>query len=701
MNMKGGPPQPPCWLKGGILLSVWLLLPGPALAQSEAAPGTAQPGGQTATQQAGGAADNSGKKILDLDIEQLAKTPVVVPSMDIPVTSVTKEQSTVGRSPAAIFVITPEMIRRSGATCIPEALRMAPGLEVAQINSNTWAITCRGFNAMYANKLLVLIDGRSVYDTNTSGVFWNVQDVLLEDVERIEVIRGPGGTLWGANAVNGVINIITKKAKDTQGAYLMGGGGTHDRVLDGFRYGGRIGEDLNYRIYGKTFDIGPGVDPTNVGNDAWRQGRCGFRADWEPDHGKADSFTLQGDYYQGSTGNNAIILVDQMLPSDQFGENVLARWRHIYDANTDWQLQTYYDQYTQTVPSASGTVKTFDIDFQCRFAWGDRQKITCGSGFRDVECFTPGTDGFTPIFPTPYFTTNYTNQFIQDEIALVDERLVLTLGVKLEQNPYTGLEYQPTARLLFAPDHKHSFWCAVSRAVRTPARDEEQPSVTLPALPPQVFPEIYPRLFGSDNLASEDMWAYEIGYREQTTDQFSWDIATFYNVYGNLIGTVPGQQVFPEWNPPPFHLVLPLYYVNGPSGDTYGVELSGNYAISKTWRLYAQYSVFEMQLSASDVSVNGAGCDPHNQVYLRSSWDLRENLQFDLMFRYVDSLAAINVPSYTSMDLRLAWRPRKNVELAVVGQNLLQSQHWEYTGTSAYFPTEIPRSVYSTLTWRY
>ena len=290
--------------------------------------------------------DRDPEGILNLDIEQLAKTPVVVPSMDIPVTSVTKEASTVGRSAAAVFVITNEMIRRSGATCIPEALRMAPGLEVAQVNSNTWAITARGFNSAYANKMLVLIDGRSVYNPDFSGVFWNMEDVLLEDVERIEVIRGPGGTLWGANAVNGVINVITKNAKDTQGVYLMAGGGSHERMLDAFRYGGQIGEDLHYRVYGKYFDRGPGLDPTGQIGDSWQQGRFGFRADWQPDRDKSNALTIQGDHFVGDTANS-IIPMDFSTSERQTGENLLMRWRHVYDEDSDWTLQTYYDKFSR------------------------------------------------------------------------------------------------------------------------------------------------------------------------------------------------------------------------------------------------------------------------------------------------------------------------------------------------------------------
>ena len=669
------------------LLVVLLILPVSVAAQRESSVATEQP---TADLKAG----NGGKPandILGLDIEQLAKTPVVVPSMDIPVTTVSKQESTVGHSAAAVFVITSEMIRRSGATCIPEALRMAPGLDVAQINSNTWAISCRGFNSAYSNKLLVLIDGRSVYNPDFAGVYWDMQDMLMEDIERIEVVRGPGGTLWGANAVNGVINVITKKAKDTQGSYVSVGGGTYEKSFESFRYGGQIGEDLQYRVFGKYFDRDSGYDPTGQVDDSWRQGHFGFRADWNLDRDKTNTVTIQGDHYVGTT-NNSLIPLAFALPERQTGENLLARWRHIYDEDSDWTLQTYYDNFMRNDTLQTEQVRTFDVDFQYRFPLGDRHKITCGAGFRNVEGYYAGGDALTVWYPpAPYLTTNYTSQFVQDEIALVEDELTLTLGSKLEQNPYTGLEYQPNIRLLRTFDRRHSAWGAVSRAIRSPTRYQEQVVLTLPP----AFPGVYPRVFGNSNAQSEAVIAYELGYREQMTDQFSWDIATFYNVYDNLMCAVLQQPVEPT--------IIPMTLTNGPGGETYGVELTGNYSVSERWRLYAQYTMFQMHLHPTAEQQVEAGNDPCHQVYFRSAWDLRDDLEFDLMARYVDSLPTLEVPSYITMDMRLAWRARKNLELALVGQNLLQDHHWEFSGNSMASPvyaTQVSRGVYGTLTWR-
>ncbi len=680
----------PLYTYVGASLALLLFFPEATQAQGQALAATEKPAAEQKADSGGRAASD----ILGLDIEQLAKTPVVVPSMDIPVTSVTKEPSTVGRSAAAVFVITPEMIRRSGATCIPEALRMAPGVEVAQVNSNTWAITARGYNSTFSGKLLVLIDGRSVYNPNYSGVYWDMQDVLMEDIERIEVIRGPGGTLWGSNAVNGVISVITKNAADTQGVYAMAGGGSQKQLLDGFRYGGKIGNDACYRVYGKHFEMGSGYDPTGQVDDAWRQGRFGFRTDWQPNGNKDDTLTIQGDHFVGST-NNSAIPTSPALPETLNGENLLTRWRHVYDEDTEWTLQLYYDSWMRDDVLQTEQVRTYDVDYQYRFLLSDRHKITCGVGFRNVESYFAGGDTFVTCFPTPYYTTNFPSQFVQDEITLVEDLLCLTIGTKLEENPYTELEYQPSARLLWTPDHRHSVWGAVSRAVHTPMRAQDQIEITLAP----IAPNVYPLAEGQPNTGSESLIAYELGYREQTTERLSWDIAMFYNTYSNMLGIVPGDPIDIGG-----HTMVPLILTtNGAQAQTYGVELSGNYAVTDRWRLYAQYTFLQLQAPSPLPERIESGKDPHNQVYLRSAWDLGDNVEFDLMARYVDNLKSLVVPSYITMDARLAWRPRKHWEVAVVGQNLLQAHHWEFAGSSYNSPTyatEVPRGIYGTLTWR-
>lgn len=691
---------------------VWLLwsVPGIAYSQSVGSPrasaGTswaAQDETAVGSDQKSAAGDLGHSDILDLDIDQLAKTDVVVPSMDIPVTSVSKQESTVGRSPAAVFVITQEMIRRSGATSIPEALRMAPGLEVAHINSNLWAVTSRGFSQRYANKLLVLIDGRTVYNPVFGGVYWDAEDVLLEDVERIEVVRGPGGTIWGANAVNGVISVITKKARDTQGLYASGGGGTHERSTEAVRYGGRLGQDGYYRIYGKYFDRGPGIDPAVPADDAWNQGRVGFRADWNLGQSKTDSMTVQGDYYQGNSGdreNYTITVppfVSPVVGQDRIaGQNLLARWHRVHDEDSDSALQMYYNSYQRDGPNRFELVDTYDIDYQYAFRLTERQKIICGAGYRHIDADLIGADFFTLHFSPEQRSLNETSQFIQDEITLIDQRLCFYLGVKLDENSFTGLEHEPSARLLWTPDERHSAWGAISRAVHTPVLIFDEGVITRPP----AVDTLFPRFSGSSDVLSEDVLAYEIGYRVQATERFSWDIALFYNVYDNLVTPRFGRP-FLETDPAPPHMILPGVFTNGPGAEIYGVELAGNWAVSDRWRLYGQYTFLE--LTPHRPPPNADGVDPHHQVYLRSSWDLREDLELDLIGRYVDNLAAIQVPSYITMDLRLGWRPRKYLELAVVGQNLLESKHLEFNRTFEDFRsevTQVPRGVYGTITWR-
>lgn len=649
------------------------------------------------------------KDILSLDIEQLAKTPVIAPSMDIPVTSVTKEAGTVGRSAAAIFVITNEMIRRSGATSLPEALRMAPGMDVAQFNSNTWAISSRGSDGIIAKKLLVLIDGRSVYTPVSSGVYWDVQDVVLEDVERIEVIRGPGGTLWGANAVNGVINIITKRANDTQGAYVNASGGTVVRSSETARYGGRIGDDGYYRVYGKYFDRSPFFDPNQPAVDGWNQGRCGFRADWNLAQDKSDTLTVQGDHYVGISGLSAShtqTVQPYSVPVEgsvhNTGQNIVAHFQHVTDEDSDWSVLTYFDNFVRdnTVLNTE-RIRTFDTELQYRFPFGERQHITCGAGYRYIASSCPSEDPFTASIQPPDDHLYTANQFIQDEIALAPDRLAFILGCKLEQNNFTNFEYQPTARLLWTPNRKQTFWGAVSRAVRTPAVTEEDLFATVAPAPGST---VFPRIIGNEALRSETLMAYEIGYRTQATDRFSYDIATFYNVYDDLIGSVAAPPPHLETIPPPPHMVLPIPFANSGSATTYGAELSTNWSITEYWSLAANYTFLRMVTKGVPGQANDPGKNPFHQVFLRSSWDLSEDVDFDLTARYVDCLTSLAVPSYITMDLRLAWRPRKHLELALVGQNLLQTYHYEFgpsTETLGNEATEVPRSVYGSVTWRY
>ena len=652
---------------------------------------------------------NSGdpKEILNLDIEQLARTPVVVPSMDIPVTSVTKEMSTVGRSAAAVFVITSEMIHRSTANTIPDLLRMVPGLDIAQVESSTWDVTSRGFKSHFSNKLLVLIDGRTVYTPEFSGVYWDVQDLLLEDIERIEVIRGPGATLWGANAVNGVINIITKQAKDTQGALVTSGGGNQDRTINGVRYGGSDGQGLDWRVWGKQFDRGPNYSPDGA-DDGWRMGRGGFRADWNPDMKKSTTFTVQGDYYGGNEGHKIPFPVwnppgTEVLNEDEFvsGANVLARWTHVADDKSDSSFQAYFDQTYRNEPIRFEQIDTLDLEWQNRFPLSERHEITWGLNYRQIhDDFRD--DGFATNFDPLSLTMNLYGAFVQDEITLVEDRLTFTVGTKLENNYFTAFNCQPSGRLLWTPDRKNSIWAAVSRAVRTPSQFERDGFATnypIPEGDPPVW--TFLRWVGNQDYGNEELMAYEIGYRSQVSDRFAFDLTAFYNVYEDLKTKQLGTPIF-VW---PDRLLLPFNLVNVMPGQTCGVEAVGYWTLSDTWRVTAWYSFLRMQLQELDIppQFSEAGDSPRHQARLQSSWDLSRDWQFDLVLRYVDSLTSVQqVPSYLSMDARLAWAPSKNLELALIGQNLLDDHHMEANPYQyQIFPTQPRRSVFAKATWRY
>jgi iron complex outermembrane receptor protein len=634
--------------------------------------------------------------------------------MNMQVTSVSKRTQKVADAAAAVFVITQEDIRRSGATSIPEALRLVPGLEVARIDENKWAIASRGFNGRFDNKLLVLIDGRSVYTPLFSGVYWNVQDVLLEDIDRIEVIRGPGATLWGANAVNGVINIISKKAKDTQSGVVTAGAGTEERGSGGVRYGSKIG-DTSYRAYGKYFNWGPSRYPSGMtAHDGWDALRGGFRADWTPTG--ANSLTLQGDIYHSKYGETLTVPSLSAPYSSTFpnngnysGGNILGRWNHSSEGSS-MSLQMYYDNTTIADTSLYVDQQNiFDMDFQQGFHVGDSQQFVWGLGYRSIR--DRNDSSFSVSLQPNQLTLNHFSAFLQDELSLVDNRLRLTFGSKFEHNDFTGFEVQPNARLLWTLTPNQSVWTAVSRAVRTPALTEEglrlNSAVVPPATPinPTPFPAVV-TVFGSHQFQSEDLLAYELGYRVQVTNSLSADIATFYNNYSNLRTAEPGVPSL-EGSPAPTDLVIPFVAANKMSGGTYGVELFADWKVVPKWRLVGSYSYLQMDIRKNSDSLDPTadspnGSSPRHQWYLRSSIDLPLHLEDDTTLRFVDHLPSLNIPSYYSLDAHLGWRPVSRLEFSIGGQNLLNNQHLEFIpdfiNTA---PTEVTRTVYGGFTFKF
>jgi iron complex outermembrane receptor protein len=575
---------------------------------------------------------------------------------------------------------------------LPEALRLANNLIVAQGTSASWSISARGFNASVGNKLLVLIDGRSVYTPLFSGVIWNMQDVLLEDVERIEVISGPGGTLWGANAVNGVINITTRSSRDTQGLFSEIGAGEDAQDFVGARYGGALSEHSTFRVYGKYFDRdGEVFADGSSAQDSWDRAQAGFRMDAE--WSDRDRLTVQGDFYTGNT--------DSPTGGDgeASGANVLGRWTRSVSDDADATLQVYYDWTHLEAPfPASGAIPagtlddeldTVDVDFQSRFRWGARQRFVWGLGYRLTRDRVENAP--TVAFLPTRLDHDLYSAFIQDEVEL-NETLFLTLGTKLEHFEYTGTEVEPNVRLQWRVTDDHLLWAAVSRAVRTPARYDRDLFQPNPAF--GVF------LGGNTTFESEILIAYELGFRGQFGRTLSGSLAAFYNEYDKVrsLGFTPVT-------------LLPLFFENNLRINTYGVELIADYQALDWWRLHVGCDFLREDVSIAPGTVdlfNGLNetADPEHQVFLRSSMNLPRGVELDLAVRWIDTVhnnsgpTPGTVPSYTELDMRLGWRATNSLELALVGQNLLHDHHPE-----AGFPDaareEIARSVYGKVAWRF
>ena len=632
--------------------------------------------------------------------------------MNIEVTSASKKQEKLSQTAAAIYVITQEDIRRSGATSIPELLRMVPGLDVAHIDANKWAISARGLNEQFADKMLVLIDGRTVYTPLFSGVYWDVQDTLLEDIDRIEVIRGPGATLWGANAVNGVINIITKQAKDTQGSLLTSGGGNQERGFGAVRYGGKLGDRGHYRFFAKYFNRDAFARSSGDNAvDGWNILREGFRTDWKVTD--QDSLTIQGDFYNGSAGVEVPGVASLSPPTTGslddrthlVGGNLLGRWHRAFSDRSDTTLQMYYDRADRRDILLGEVRHTIDLDFGHHLAVGNRHDILWGLGYRFTGDQTTGSLTFS--FNPSSRSDNLYSTFAQDEINLVPARLRLTLGTKLEHNNYSGLEIQPNIRLLWTPHPHHAIWAAVSRAVETPSRFEASGRLNDNVSPGAGGTPVLVVDFGNPRLPAENVLANELGYRAQLSTRFSLDLAAFYNIYRSLHTEEPGVP-FVESSPPPAHLVLPEIFDNRMHGETHGTEIAANWNVTSRWSLRIGYTLLQMHLH-SDQSTGEPlegkeveGENPKHQFHFRSQLNLPHKLEFDTTLHYVSRLSSLGVPGYTRLDSRLGWRPGEHFELGVVGQNLLDTRHPE-SGSAEHFAsvTQVKRSIYGKLTWRF
>jgi iron complex outermembrane recepter protein len=643
-------------------------------------------------------AQEAGHSLADLSIEEL---------MNESVTSVAKKETRLGDAPAAISVITQEDIRRSGYTSLPELLRLVPGLNVARIDNNEWAISSRGFNNQFATDLLVLIDGRTIYTPASAGVFWNAQDVVLEDIDRIEVIRGPGATLWGANAVNGVINIITKSARDTQGGLIAADVGNQDTPATSLRYGGQSDSAVYYRVYTRYFNRDAMQNAAGPTADEWSGLRAGFRTDWQ---GSArDAVTLQGEYYGSDAGKavNRLSLVAPFVePEDvvehNSGGNVLGRWTRTFSPTSQLTAQSYYDRVNQGDGFGMEHRNTYDFDLQHSLALGSRQSVVWGIGYR-----------YATIENTPSFNLTWTPEsirmrlfesFVQDDITIVHDRLRVIAGSKLEHNNLSGGAVEPSLRLLWTPAERSTFWAGVSRATRTPSLFERDPRLNVavfqpaPSSPPVLISE-----FGNPHAQNETLVAYEAGSRFEPTQRLSFDLAVFYNDYRDLLAPGSDPPQF-ELTPAPPHVLIASTFQNGQAARTYGAELAMQWRAADNWRLATSYTELRMH-ARPDPTIDSQS--PEEQTQLRSYIDLPRHLELNGSLAYVSSITepagatSVRVPAYLRMDLGIGCHPTDALEMSLWGQNLLHERHLEFASQETELLTEIPRSVLARVTWRF
>jgi iron complex outermembrane receptor protein len=635
----------------------------------------------------------------NMDVEDL---------LNVKVTSVSKREQSLSRTAAAVFVINQEDIRRSGVTSVPDLLRMAPGVDVEQIDANVWAISIRGFNSRYSNKVLVLIDGRTVYSPAFSGVFWEQVDMPVENIDRIEVIRGPGSTVWGANAVNGVISIFTKSSKDTKGGLVSVTAGSQTHALGLAEYGGSVGKSGSYRAFGQAFAVGNSALPDgSTANDNWTRTHAGFRSDW--DLSQRDSLMVQGDLFaneQNQTRRNNIIptpfdsIFNQSM--DATGGDVLARWNHTLAGGSQTSLQTYYDTYRRTDFGVPEALKTFDLDFQDHITEGNRHDIVWGLGYRSSNSTIP--PGFSVGFTPPSQTNNLFSAFIQDEIRASDS-LSFTIGAKLEHNAYTGLETEPSLRFVWnVPGSRHTIWAAASKAIRQPSRGDTAITNDLQTIPiaPGVVQVL--RVYGNPQIKDEELRDYELGYRSEFIKRLSLDLATFLSFYHHLETVEPQQLVVIPGSPLRFE--IPLLYDNKAHAVDYGGEVSLNWNATSRWRISPGYSYLHATVrqdpSSHGLASSAIATDfPQNMLEVRSLVNLSRNTEFDQSLYYTARLPGATLPGHARLDLRLAHQIGESMEISAVGQNLLRPRSTEYGDSIGLIGTQSLRSVYGKITWRF
>jgi iron complex outermembrane receptor protein len=635
--------------------------------------------------------------LTELSIEEL---------LTIEVTSVAKKRQRVEDAAAAVFVISQEDIRRSGATRITDLLRMVPGVQVGENDTNSVAVSARGFNERFSNKLLVLVDGRAIYRSVLSGVMWDQVLVPLQQIERIEVVRGPGATLWGANAVNGIINIITKHPIDTQGGLVSARVGTNDLAGVYGRWGGLLGEDGAYRFYVRG-DIRRGLvdDHGDYLNDPHRSLQSGFRIDWEPND--QDAFTFQGDVQKGfyetvvGTSPASIFSFLPLTDTDEqfFGFNLLTRWARSHTDLGDFSLQGYVDHLTREEFGGQVWSTIVGLDFQHSLVDFGNNEVVWGVNYQMAS--DRGT-GLVTDFDHGSQTNHVFGVFVQDEIEILPNELNFTVGTKLEYNTVTGFEIQPSARLFWRPDENFAIWGAVSRAVRTPARFEADLAVLSDPIPPGVPPNSGPLpltigvVGGGSSLDPETLYAFELGTRLSPSDTLSFDVATYYNIYDNLLVVEPlGPIVGPTG------VFQGAGYTNGGKAKSYGIEVAADWKVTDRWTLKGAYS-FERIDSSSAARDRFEGMTPKHQVSLRSQYNVTPEIEFDLWLRAQDRLTESGTPGFVDLDARLGWHPRPDLEFSIVGRNLLHAHRTDFRQSN--YPTahgQVERSVFASVEFHF
>jgi iron complex outermembrane receptor protein len=642
------------------------------------------------------------KDLAQLSIEDLMNTQV---------TSVSKKEQSLSRTAAAIFVITADAIQRSGATNIPDLLRMVPGVDVAQINANTWAVSIRGLNGRFSNELLVLVDGHNAYTPTFGGVFWDVLDLPLENIARIEVIRGPGGTIWGANAVNGVVNIITKEAAQTRGGMVVAGGGNLDQGFATVRYGGALGKSMDYRVYTKYFnqDHMPGLTGQD-GADGWHILRGGFRVD--SSLSAKDKLMVRGDVYTGQEGNPDSFLLSVTSPGRQnvnlavplSGGFLQSMWDHTFSARSDTTLSVCFDRYRRDDVLLERR-STFDVEFQHHIAWGSRQDLVWGANYSVTDSDTNGDLTFS-LNPSDVNMQLF-SLFIQDEIAIVPDKLYLTVGARLDHNYYTGFNILPGAQVSWTPNLSQTLWAAISQANRTPAETDTGSRINFAGFPGPGGTPTLAALVGNPHFDDEALTAYQAGWRTRVLTSLSIDVAAYYNAYHSQQTVEPSAPFF-ENTPAPPHLVLPVTYENLMHGEAHGFEMAVNWNATKRWSLTPGYGFEQIHMHLNPGSqdttsvLDAQGSSPVHSAQLRSHFDLAHRVAWDASAYFVDRLKSGEIPSYTRLDTGLSWKLTEGLGISLVGQNLVKDRHLEFVDDSGSTrSTLIKRSAYAKFTWQF